>query len=130
MLLFRFKSFCLCQKKTIVLIQILWSFCFVSSFTQKDLNRALRKQSGGLFLARRVYDTFNYDTRRNKRGVSFRKMMIFCPCQSKNGLNTAFKPFFFAIFCLLRGHNLVFGVPAWSSKQSFLFHNRHKRHIE
>ena len=51
---------------------------------QKDLNRALRKQYGGLFLARRVYDAFNYDTRRDKRGVSFYKMMIFCPCQTEN----------------------------------------------
>ena len=40
---------------------------------------------------------------------TFAKLIVFCPCQSKNGLNDMFKPFFDAVLC--SKHGLIF--PFW-----------------
>ena len=50
----------------------------------EGLEQGVQKTVRRTVLARRVYDAFNYDTHRDKRGVSFYKMMIFCPCQTEN----------------------------------------------
>ena len=77
-------------------------FLFCQFIYAEGLEQGVKKTVRRTVLARRVYDTFNYDTRRDKRGESYRKMKIFCPCQNKTTVLIQYRSLFVFIRCFVR----------------------------